>query len=130
MCAYIEAKSIFKDENEFLVLSLGTGEPTKPLLYTDIKEWGLASWAKPILEVVFDGVSNTTHQHLKTLLPENLYYRFQPGLDCKNESMDDASNENIRILKAHRKTQLRLSAVPLLVRRNTRKPQLLATGPI
>jgi uncharacterized protein len=103
MCAYVEARKIYPDENDFLVVSLGTGELTRSLPYEEVKGWGLALWAQPILNVVFDGVSDTVDYQLREILaPEGdarRYYRFQTALDIGKDDMDDASRTNIYALK-------------------------------
>ena len=108
MCAYAEA---LKDNTgapppqrpahpkEILLLSLGTGELTRALPYDEAKDWGLAEWAKPILDVVFDGVSDATDHHLEQILGRDHYFRFQTRLDRANDDMDDASPQNIHMLK-------------------------------
>jgi patatin-like phospholipase/acyl hydrolase len=103
MCAYVEARKIHPGENDFLVLSLGTGEPTRNMPYEEVKDWGLALWAQPILNVVFDGVADTVDYQLRELLPaegdDRRYYRFQTVLDIGKDDMDDASATNIQALK-------------------------------
>ncbi len=51
-----------------MLVSLGTGELTRPFAYDEAKDWGLAEWAKPIIDVVFDGVSDATDHHLGQIL--------------------------------------------------------------
>jgi patatin-like phospholipase/acyl hydrolase len=104
MCAYVEAKTMFPEENEFLVVSLGTGELTKPIYFDQAKMWGIAHWARPLLGVVFDGVSDTVDYQLQQLLPSDeekgrRYYRFQIMLDKDTESMDNVEQINLRALK-------------------------------
>lgn len=104
MCAFVEAKSNYPHEDDFLVVSLGTGELTRPLPYEKAKDWGLAAWAKPLLSVIFDGVSGTVDYQLKRLLPPGKdgirrYYRFQARLDKPNDDLDDVSPGNIRALR-------------------------------
>jgi len=104
MCAYVEARKIHPEEKEFLVVSLGTGEPTREMPYEEVKGWGLALWAQPILNVVFDGVSDTVDYQLRELLSTEegdarRYYRFQTVLDIGKDDMDDASATNIAALK-------------------------------
>src|SRR5918994_2564837 len=104
MCAYVEARKIHPGENDFLVLSLGTGEPTRHMPYKEVKGWGLALWAQPILNVVFDGVADTVDYQLRELLSTEegetrRYYRFQTVLDIGKDDMDDASATNIQALK-------------------------------
>lgn len=104
MCAYVEARKIHPEENDFLVVSLGTGELTRNMPYEEVKGWGLALWAQPILNVVFDGVADTVDYQLRELLSTEegearRYYRFQTVLDIGKDDMDDASATNIAALK-------------------------------
>ncbi len=104
MCAYVEAMKIPPEENDFLVVSMGTGEPTRNMPYKEVKGWGLALWAQPILNVVFDGVADTVDYQLRELLSTEegdarRYYRFQTVLDVGKDDMDDASATNIQALK-------------------------------
>jgi patatin-like phospholipase/acyl hydrolase len=103
MSAYVEATKIHPEEKDFLVVSLGTGEPTRSMPYEEVKGWGLALWAQPILNVVFDGVADTVDYQLRELLrsegDDRRYYRFQTVLDIGNDDMDDASATNIQALK-------------------------------
>jgi uncharacterized protein len=104
MCAYVEARKTHPEENDFLVLSLGTGEPTREMPYEEVKDWGLALWAQPILNVVFDGVADTVDYQLRELLSTEegdarRYYRFQTVLAIGKDDMDDASATNIQALK-------------------------------
>ena len=106
MCAYVEAIKIYPEE-DILVVSLGTGEPTREMPYEEVKGWGLALWAQPILNVVFDGVSDTVDYQLRELLrsegDDKRYYRFQTKLDPGMHDMDDASAPNIQSLKTKAK---------------------------
>ncbi len=104
MCAYAEARAIWPQERDFLVVSLGTGELTRRIPYEQAKGWGLAKWAQPILGVEFDGVSDTVDYQLQDLCRDeqtrlSSYHRFQVTLSSANDDMDDASLTNIRALK-------------------------------
>ena len=99
MCAFAEAKIMYRDADEFLIVSLGTGELTRPLPYDEAKGWGLRQWAQPIIGVIFDGVSDTVDYQLEQLLPATRYFRFQTRLNEGNDDLDDASRTNIRALK-------------------------------
>ncbi len=123
MCAYAEAianarardrqtrknsdagrNRLFCENNDdILLLSLGTGEFSRPLPYVKIRHWGIR-WAQPILDVVFDGVSDTVDYQLRRLLPpsENgvtRYYRFQARLDKDNDRMDATNPNQIHMYK-------------------------------
>lgn len=103
MCAYVEARTTYPDATDFIVVSLGTGELTARLPYDKVKNWGLLEWAQPILNVTFDGVSDTVHYQLQQLLAADSdpqrYFRLQIRLPDRGDRMDDASPENIRLLK-------------------------------
>jgi predicted acylesterase/phospholipase RssA len=104
MAAYIEAHAIYPDARDFIIASFGTGRTKKPIPYRKAKRWGLAGWARPILDVVFDGVSDTVDYELDQLLPPSggskRHYRFQVELEQGEDSMDDPSPANIGRLKA------------------------------
>lgn len=100
MCAYAEAKVMFGNTPEILMLSLGTGEHTRCIPYGEAKDWGLLKWAKPILGTVFGGVSDTVDYQLSQVLADERYYRMQASLaQLGSDAMDDASEENIHELK-------------------------------
>ena len=105
MCAYVEAHTLHPDGGDFLLVSLGTGQTTKPIPYRQAKGWGVAGWAKPLLGVVFDGVSDTVDYQLDQLLRpaaggSQRHYRFQAQLEPDEEAMDDASAAHIAALKS------------------------------
>jgi len=110
LCGYVEAKTYHPQAKDFLVVSLGTGDVNKSLPYNSVKGWGLVEWARPILDVVFDGVSANVHDLMNLLLPfqDNAptYYRFQVKLDAGKEFMDNASKNNIESLKVYAKQML------------------------
>jgi uncharacterized protein len=103
MCAYVEAKTMYPHEGDFLLVSLGTGELTKPIYYQDAKNWGLAKWAQPILNVVLDGVNDAVDYQLRMLLKDEKrkYYRFQVHLDEGSDAMDNTSPIYLRALKLY-----------------------------
>ena len=103
MCAYIEAKQRYPNNNNFLLVSLGTGELTRRLPYDKAKDWGAAHWGQQVFTLMCDGTSDMVDHQLSILLHapaqgRRQYYRFQTRLD-NNEELDDASAENIRELK-------------------------------
>ena len=103
MCALVEAKVAFPDADDFLVVSLGTGETTRPILYDQAKDWGLVGWVRPLIEVMFDGMINTVDYQLRQLLPDRegaqRYYRFQARLDEKSGDLDNTDHLTLRDLR-------------------------------
>lgn len=99
MCALVEIQSLMPDAEVELV-SLGTGELCRSLPYAKAKNWGLVGWARPILEVVFDGVSDTVDFQVAQLLKEH-FHRFQARLDESSDDLDDVNPKNLDALRAH-----------------------------
>jgi predicted acylesterase/phospholipase RssA len=98
MCAYAEARQADPD-CEVLLVSLATGRHVEPIHYRP----GLLGWARPILDVVFDGVSRATEYQLQHLLPpvdgEQRYYRFQSELTLAADAMDNPDPSNLSLLQ-------------------------------
>lgn len=95
--AYAEIMRRFPDD-ELLVVSLATGALTRPIAYDDARKWGVLRWASPVLQVVFDGVSDAVDYQMRHLLSGN-FYRFQAALDIASDDMDDTSPENMEKLR-------------------------------
>jgi patatin-like phospholipase/acyl hydrolase len=102
MVAYAEALHL-DPECDVVVASLGTGTDPQAIRYSDAKHWGLIGWAKPILDVVFDGVSRATDYQVHQLLPPDggrkRYYRFQLSLKKGADAMDNTDPEYLNDLK-------------------------------
>lgn len=97
LSAYAEARRLWGDE-DLLVVSLGTGELTRPIPYQEAKSWGVIQWLAPLLSVIFDGQSDAVDYQMRMLLQDK-YHRFQTRLDIANDDMDDAGRANIEALK-------------------------------
>jgi patatin-like phospholipase/acyl hydrolase len=92
---------------EVVLLSLGTGERTHRRSFDEIKDWGLARWARPILDVVFDGASDAVHYQLEHVLGTERYWRLQTELTLASDDLDDASGANLAKLRGHAEELLR-----------------------
>jgi uncharacterized protein len=112
MCAYAEARRRHP-RAEIRLVSLGTGQLTKPLHFEDVKGWGLIEWARPLFDVVFDGVSDATEYQLEQLLPDADYTRFQIELKGASDSLDNASEPNLEGLQDLARTLIRERAEDL-----------------
>jgi patatin-like phospholipase/acyl hydrolase len=95
--AYAEARKLFPNE-PIALLSLGTGELTRPIPYEEARTWGSALWVMSLLDCMFDGVSKAADHQMRLFLGER-YQRLQTTLDFASDDMDDASKGNIRNLK-------------------------------
>jgi len=100
MCALAEALNTVSPKDVVLV-SLGTGERTHQRSFDEIKDWGLVAWARPILDVVFDGASDAVNYQVKRVLPPDRYWRFQVELKLASDHLDDAREENLAKLRGH-----------------------------
>jgi uncharacterized protein len=100
MCAFAE---VLEETTlrSVVLLSLGTGERTRKRSFDEIKDWGLAMWARPILNVVFDGVSDAVDYQLEHVLGKERYWRFQTELSLASDDLDDAGEENLARLRGH-----------------------------
>lgn len=81
------------------LLSLGTGQLTRPLPFKQIRGWGLLEWARPIIDVVFDGGADTIDLELDALLGTSRYWRIQTALTEASDDLDDASAHNLAALR-------------------------------
>jgi uncharacterized protein len=86
---------------EVTMVSLGTGERTLKRSFDEIKDWGLVEWARPILDVVFDGISDAVDYQVRHVLGDERYWRFQVELSRASDDLDDASEENLALLRGH-----------------------------
>ncbi len=88
---------------DYLVLSLGTGELNTPIRYENAKDWGTLRWARPFIDIAYDGASDTVDSQMRHLMHvvkrPYLYYRFQPILKEGMNAMDDTSERNMVDLK-------------------------------
>ena len=84
MCAFVEVKC-----EDILLVSLGTGE--RMPLPKNWKDWRVFFWARRILNVIFDGASDTVNHQLEELIANHCerFFRFQPRLCRENVELDN-----------------------------------------
>jgi hypothetical protein len=80
------------------MLSLGTGASTRAYGYEQTRWWGQLEWARPMLDIVFDGVADTIEFEAATLMGDR-YVRLQTALHAASDDLDDASEENLARLR-------------------------------
>lgn len=83
---------------DIVLVSLGTGDQVEAMPWDEVQAWGLAQWARPILNVVFDSASESVDYQLQHLLGPERYHRFQVPLRRASHRLDDISARNIEIL--------------------------------
>jgi uncharacterized protein len=102
--ALAEIKSMFPCENEeYFLVSLGTGKSTRPLAKDLVGLWGYVRWSRPMLELVLESISEAVHEQMQYLLPSSdarrNYYRLQIDLsESSPHAIDDASAKNMQEL--------------------------------
>jgi len=87
------------DTSKIQLSSFGTGQVTRPITAKEAQEWGLAEWALPIIDVMFDGASDATHYFCEQLLNTDQYTRFQMPLTEAYDDLDNADKVNLNALK-------------------------------
>jgi uncharacterized protein len=99
MAAFAEACHIYSEAPNYLVVSVGTGNVQDHITYEQSKGWGLLGWAKQIVPVLMDSVSEAVDYELECLRGSR-YFRLQPAdLTPASGAMDDASPDNIAALQ-------------------------------
>lgn len=106
LSAYVDAMRLKDAETpRIVVVSIGTGLPPQtpgsgpiPIGAERAADFGLARWARPILEVVLDGVPKAVEYQMgviATAHPGGLtYHRLQSDLPTASHALDDASPAN------------------------------------
>jgi patatin-like phospholipase/acyl hydrolase len=77
-----DKRAVIKDRptlDEVILLSVGTGKP-RFYIKGARNDWGYAQWAKPILNVMFDGGMSLVEYQCRQLLGNN-YHRISPVLE-------------------------------------------------
>ncbi len=85
-------------ENIVLV-SLGTGYAEEPISIDAAKGRGKATWAKPIIDLLFDGSATVNDKVVRTILPKGNYYRFQVRLEKERMALDRIEESNLESLE-------------------------------
>lgn len=110
MCAYAEARTMDFEHKEIskpsakdmFLVSIGTGTVKHPYPFEDVKDFGLAHWIKPLIDIMMSANSETVHYQLRMLFDTVVakgetnkdYIRIEPPLLNASVEMDDASSKN------------------------------------
>ena len=100
--AYGEALHLRPSESpgEHVIVSLGTGKQTRRIEHDDATDWGQLEWARPLISVVFDGVTDAVESTMEAIVGER-HHRFQVELTRASDDLDDASADNLARLQDH-----------------------------
>lgn len=76
LCVVVEAIKAGHSLDSIRLVSLGTGREDRPYLLRSARNWGLAKWARPLLDILFAAASDVTDHHCRQLLGAR-YVRLQ-----------------------------------------------------
>ena len=100
MCAVAEVMRFQPDGGPRAALAWHRPADRQARASTTIKDWGLVEWAKPILDVVFDGVSDAVDYQLQHALDETPL--LAPPGRARRDANDDLDDANVRTWPAPR----------------------------
>ena len=100
LCAYAQGRVMYPKEEDYLVVSLGTGLQVQSRLCSEVRNWGILQWAAPISGVMLNSSNATVNYQMNALAGSKNYERFQVPLPENATGMDDASMENMLMLDA------------------------------
>lgn len=99
VAAYAEARALYPEAAQFIIVSAGTGNRQDQITYEQAKDWGLLQWARQIPPVFMDSVSEAVDYELKSM-PGCTYYRLQvENLDPALPDMDNVTPQNLANLQ-------------------------------
>lgn len=85
---------------DFVLASFGTGSTTRSISAKEAMEWGALEWAIPIIDVLFDGSTDTSDYVAQQIISDGKYFRFQMPLEKAYDDMDKADPVNLNALVA------------------------------
>src|SRR5450755_865033 len=105
LAALVDGLRLREEEQDILVVSIGTGHPPDtpgkgaiPVAADAADGWGLARWARPILEVVLDGAAKAVEYQLAQMSLAGdspvRCFRLQSSIPTASHALDDATEEN------------------------------------
>lgn len=107
-CAIAEAMrkdARVDNSQDLVVLSIGTGERNRPIDLKSAQEWGALEWAIPIIDVLFDGNTDSVDYIARHLVGDG-YFRLQTELVIGMDDLDDVSATNVAALESMAKAYL------------------------
>ncbi|RDZ28289.1 patatin-like phospholipase family protein [Lysobacter silvisoli] len=100
-CAIAEAlrkDAQVDNSRDLVVLSVGTGERTRSIPLAAARAWGALEWAVPIIDVLFDGNTDSVDYIARQLVGDG-YFRMQEHLHIGLDDLDDTSATNLIALE-------------------------------
>eukprot|EP00253_Pinus_taeda_P000907 PITA_00907 len=84
--------------DDLLVLSVGTGQFDRPYDYEKVRKWDAGQWAKPVIKIVGDGISDTVDHAMSVAFGQSRrnYVRIQ-GCGFMGDA-ENPSEANVKML--------------------------------
>lgn len=100
-CAIAEAVRLNGDASleGIVLLSVGTGQATRPISEREATTWGALEWAIPIIDVLFDGSADSVDYIAGQILGEGHYFRLQTPLMRGYDDFDNVERTNLQALR-------------------------------
>lgn len=100
-CALAEAVRLNGDASlqGIVLLSVGTGQTTRPISEREATTWGALEWAIPIIDVLFDGSADSVDYIATQLLGDGHYVRLQAPLLRGYDDFDNVDRTNLLALR-------------------------------
>ncbi len=100
-CAVAEAVRLNGDASlaGIVLLSVGTGQTTRPISEREATTWGPLEWAIPIIDVLFDGSADSVDYIATQLLGDGHYFRMQAPLTRGYDDFDNVDRTNVAALR-------------------------------
>ncbi len=111
LCAYAEVRSMKPDlmAKDMIFVSLGTGSNNlESYSHSQAKDWGLVGWARPILDILMNGIAQTVEYQMQKMFETTVeagkqhdYFRLDAPLNGGevDPAMDAASPRNMQRLR-------------------------------
>jgi patatin-like phospholipase/acyl hydrolase len=101
-CAIAEAVRLNDDASlkDIVLLSVGTGQATRPISEGEATKWGALEWALPIIDVLFDGSADAVDYIARQILGEGEYFRMQASLTRGYDDFDNVDKTNLLALRS------------------------------
>ena len=99
LCAAVEVIKAGGDNERASLISLGTGREDKPYLLARARNWGLAGWARPLIDCMFSAASDVTDHQCQHMLG-NRYVRLQADL-TESVAMDATDDRAFAVMRLH-----------------------------
>jgi patatin-like phospholipase/acyl hydrolase len=100
-CAIAEAVRLNNDASlkGIVLLSIGTGQTTRPISEREATSWGALEWAIPIIDVLFDGSADSVDYIASKILGDGYYFRLQTRLMRGYDDFDNVDRTNLLALR-------------------------------